>query len=112
MRLFLLITIVGFLLQLFLPWWILAVVSFVLAFLLARKISHAFVAGFNGIALGWLAMALFQHIRNDGILTTRVATLFTLPHPFLLVLVTVILGGLVGGIAALAGFFTRKVLTA
>ncbi len=111
MRLFLFLLLLGFALQLVLPWWILVVVSFVLAFWLAHKAGAAFLAGFGGIALGWLGLSLFYHLRNDGLLTSRVATLFTLPQPWLLLLVTAIVGGLVGGLAALTGFYCRKALT-
>ena len=111
MRLFLLLLVLSIALQWVLPWWILAVVSFVLAFWLAQKAGVAFWAGFGGIALGWLSFSLFYHLRNDGLLTSRVATLFTLPHPLLLLLVTALLGGFVGGLAALSGYFCRRALT-
>ena|SRR5688500_9749155 len=110
MRLFLLITVIAFLLQLFLPWWILAVVAFGLAFGLARHAQQAFLAGFAGIGLGWLIMSLFFHVRNQGLLTAKVAVLFTLPSSLLLILVTVLIGALTGGLFALAGFFCRKLI--
>lgn len=110
MRLFLIIALVAFVLQLFLPWWILAVVTFFLAFWLAPKAGQAFLAGFAGIGVGWLGLSLFQHIRNEGLLTAKVATLFTLPHPVLLILVTVIISSLVGGFSALAGYLVRSAL--
>lgn len=108
MRLFLLLLVLSFALQFILPWWILAVVAFGLAFWLAKKASGAFWAGFAAIFLGWLGLSLFFHLRNDGILTSRVATLFTLPQPWLLLLVTALVGGLVGGLAALTGYFCRR----
>ncbi|MGV3586075.1 MAG: hypothetical protein ACO1OF_03645 [Adhaeribacter sp.] len=110
MRLFLLLLVLSFALQWVLPWWILAVVAFVLAFWLAKKGNGAFLAGFGAIFLGWLGLSLFFHLRNDGILTSRVATLFTLPQPWLLLLVTAVVGGLVGGLAALTGYFFRRAL--
>ncbi|MDB5264134.1 MAG: hypothetical protein JWQ14_3417 [Adhaeribacter sp.] len=110
MRLFLLLLLLSILLQWVLPWWILAVVAFVLAFWLAHRGGEAFWAGFGAIALGWLALSLFFHVRNDGLLTSRVATLFTLPQPWLLLLITALLGGLVGGVAALTGYFFRRAL--
>jgi len=111
MKLFILITILGFALQWVLPWWILAIVSFALAFWLARSAGEAFWAGFGGIALGWLGLSLFFHFRNDGILTSRIATLFTLPSPWLLIFLTILLGGILGGLAALTGYFFRRALT-
>ncbi|GEO05062.1 hypothetical protein AAE02nite_27260 [Adhaeribacter aerolatus] len=111
MRLFLLLLVLGFALQWVLPWWILAIAAFVLAFWLAQRAGDAFWAGFGGIGLGWLGLSLFFHLRNDGLLTSRVATLFTLPQSWLLLVVTALLGGLVGGLAALSGYFCRRALT-
>jgi len=107
-RLFLLIAIVGFIVQLFLPWWSLAIVSFLAALWLARKAGPAFGAGFLGIGLGWLLLSGFYHVRNSGLLTTKVATLFKLPNGVLLICVTVLLGALIGGLAALSGFCFRN----
>lgn len=108
MRLFLFLLVLSFALQWVLPWWILAVVAFALAFWLARRAGSAFWAGFGGVGLGWLGLSLFFHLRNDGLLTSRVATLFTLPQPWLLLLITAVVGGLVGGVAALTGYFFRR----
>ncbi len=110
MRLFLLIFLVATALQFLLPWWVVALVSFALAAWLAKGSGHAFLAGFGGIALSWLLMSLYFYIRNEALLAGRVATLFKLPHPALLILVTLIIGGLVGGLAGLAGYFCRRLM--
>ena len=107
-RLFLLIAIVGFMVQLFLPWWSLAVVSFMFALWLARKADAAFWAGFFGIGTGWLFLSGFYHVQNSGLLSAKVATLFTLPHAALLIFVTAIIGALTGGLAAISGFYFQS----
>lgn len=106
--LFLLIALLGFILQFFLPWWIIAIVAFILAFWKGPSASKAFLAGFLAIVAVWAAMTTFTHIRTEGILTSRIAALFSLPVPALLIVVTALIGGLVGGIAALSGFYVRQ----
>lgn len=106
--LFLLIALLSFILQYFLPWWIIAIVAFGLAFWKGSSAGKAFLAGFLAIIVVWAAMATFTHIRTDGILTSKIAALFNLPVSALLIVVTAIIGGLVGGIAALSGFYTRQ----
>jgi hypothetical protein len=108
--LFLLIAFLSFLLQLFLPWWIIAVVAFGAALWKATNGSYAFWSGFLAIMAVWLLMASFTHIRTDGLLTSRVAALFGLPASFLLILITAIVGGVVGGMAALSGYFVRQAI--
>lgn len=106
--LFLLIFLVTLLLQFFLPWWIIAPVAFGLALWRGRSGWQAFGAGFGAVALGWLGASLITHLRTEGILTSKVAELLTLPSPLLLLVLTAFLGGLVGGMAALAGYFFRR----
>ncbi len=106
--LFILIAVLGFVLQFFLPWWIIAVVAFVIAAWRGRSTKQAFFSGFGAIMLVWVAKSLFTHIQTEGVLTDRVAVLFNLPSPFLLILVTALIGGLVGGVAALSGFFFKQ----
>lgn len=108
--LFILIALLSFVLQFFLPWWIIAVVAFGIAAWKGRSTKDAFFSGFAAIVLVWTAKSLFTHIQTEGILTDRIATLFNLPSPVLLIIVTALVGGLVGGIAALSGFFFRQLL--
>lgn len=109
MRLFSLILVLAFLMQLFLPWWVIAPLCFVLAAGLGSRGSRAFGAGFAGIGLGWLLMAAWLNTQSAGLLSHRVAQLLPLGgNSWALVLLTAVLGGLVGGLAALAGSWARQ----
>ncbi|MFC5410602.1 hypothetical protein ACFPMF_14865 [Larkinella bovis] len=100
----LLIAILSALVQLFLPWWSIALVAFGVCFWRSRTGWQAFGAGFGGIAVVWFLYALFIHLQTDNILTGRMADLFFKTQaPVLLLLITPLIGGLVGGFAALAG---------
>ncbi|QIL76290.1 hypothetical protein [Hymenobacter sp. HDW8] len=111
LRLFLLILIVATAAQLVLPWWSITPIALVLAFVLGRRGWGAFLAGFAGVGLGWLALASWLNIQNEGHLSHRVAELIPLGgNGWLLVLVTAVLGGLVGGLAALAGVWLRQAI--
>jgi hypothetical protein len=110
MLLFFLILAASFILQLFLPWWIIAPVAFSLALWKGTSSHQAFWSGFGAIVFLWAAAALVIHLRNEGILTAKVAGLFSLPFPALMILVTALIGGLVGGLAALSGFYWQRVV--
>jgi hypothetical protein len=94
--------------QLDLPWWSLAAVAFVIGLVLAPSARAAFAAGFGGAALSWLVPAAWQSYQNDGLLAHRMAELLPLGgSPAVLVLVTGVIAGLVGGLAALTGTWLR-----
>ena len=86
-----------------LPWWSCAVVCFLVAMFARQSGGRAFVMGFLGVGIFWLVAALMRDIPNDHILSTRMAALFKLPNYWLYILVTVFIGGLVGGMSAWVG---------
>ncbi|KAA9331404.1 hypothetical protein F0P96_14260 [Hymenobacter busanensis] len=107
--LFLLILIGAALAQLVLPWWSAAVVAGLLGLWWGRHAGRTFLAGFNGVGMGWMALATWHHLHSGGELSQRVAQLLPLSgNAWALVVVTAVLGGLVGGLAALAGVWIRQ----
>ncbi len=102
-----LVVIAGFLAATFLPWWSMGVVSFAVGAWRARSGKTAFSAGSLGVAVLWLVMAGFIHVKSGGILTHRIAQMLGVPADFVVLLVTALVGGLVGGLCGLAGFLFR-----
>ncbi len=105
----LLILILGFIAEIFLPWWSIAVMAFAVGFVKTPTGWKSFWAGFLGVGLLWWMTSGYIHFRTDGILTSKVGEMFTLPLPILVDLITGLIGGLVGGLAAGAGFHLRKI---
>lgn len=118
----LLIAFLSLLAQLAFPWWSVAIVAFAVCFwrgtasrgsaFRGSGAGRAFLYGFAGVALVWLVYALIIHFRTDGIFTGRMSQLlFKADASAGLVLATVVLGGLVGGLAGVAGYFTRQAVS-
>lgn len=104
-----LIAILSLLAQLVLPWWSLAIVAFLVCFWRGQSAGLSFLYGFLGVALVWLGYALLIHTRTEGIFTGRMGELlFKTNNAVIPMLVTALLGGLVGGLAGMAGFLTRQ----
>jgi hypothetical protein len=99
------ILIVSFLFELFLPWWSIAIAAFVGGLVFDTRSN--FGAGFLAIALLWTLKALFIEMSASATLTDRVAAIFTVGKPVLFVIMA-LLGGLVGGFAAMAGSALNK----
>lgn len=106
--LFLIILVLTFICSFFWPWWVLAIIAVVAGYICNKKPGRSFLAGFVAIFIAWTILALMKSLPNDNMLAARVATLFQLPNWILLLLVTGVIGGLVGGMAALSGALVRK----
>lgn len=85
------------------PWWWPALVGYAVGFWLCRSGGRAIVSGFAGTAAAWLALAAFQDWRNGHLLSSRMAALFSLPSPWMLLALTAVIGGILGGLGAWAG---------
>lgn len=100
-------------LQLFLPWWIIAVAAFVIAMLIEQKSFAAFLSGFLAVFLLWTGYALMLSGANNDILLTKITELLkalTGGNKIVVYLLTGLVGGLVAGFAALTGSLARKIM--
>jgi len=91
--------VVCLILQLLLPWWSIAIGAAGVAYFSGNKGLISFMAGFLGIALLWSVFAVYIDIKTNSILTDKINQLLPL-NAFVL---TAMVGGLVGGFAALTG---------
>ncbi|WP_426490036.1 hypothetical protein [Hymenobacter sp. 102] len=107
--LLLLIFLGSVLLQLVLPWWSVGPLCLVLAAWLRVSGGGTFLAGLLGVGLSWWLPAAWLNTHGANLLAARVATLLPLGgQPWLLVLLSGVLAGLVGGLAALSGALLRR----
>ena len=94
--------------ELFFPWWIIAVCAFVVNLFLPTKGFNAFLSGFLGVGLLWLLFAWLIDLNTSSLLSDKVARLFELSNTSVLVAATGLVGGLVGGFAAMSGSLFRN----
>lgn len=100
--------ILAFISGLFLPWWGIAITSLLVAVLVHQKAGKAFLAGLLGVFLLWAGLAWWIDMKNNGILSKKIATILPLGgNTILLILVTGLIGGLIAGFAAMSGSFLR-----
>ncbi len=108
----LLILIFSFIAEMFLPWWSIAMVAFAVAFAKTPNGWKSFWAGFLGVGFLWWMTSGTIHFRTDGILTSKVGEMLSLPTVFLVLFLSVLLGGTVGGLAAASGYHFKRLLKA
>ena len=104
-----LIAALSFFLQQWLPWWIIAPASFLVTISTNSRGSSDFMAGFLGAGLLWAIVAWLVDRETNSLLTQKIADLFSVGKPYVIIIITGLLGGLVGGLGALSGHFVRRV---
>lgn len=92
-----------FIVQYFLPWWTMAIVAMVVGYSFHNGGTRSFAAGFLGAGLLWLGMAYYLDFTTHSILTDKMNNLL----PLNVFVLTSLIGGLVGGFAALTGTLMR-----
>lgn len=86
------------------PWWWPALAAYIIGYWFPKRAGNAFVSGFIGTALAWAAWAALLDWRNHHLLSGRIAGLFHLPSSLAVLGATGFVGGVIGGMAAWAGF--------
>jgi len=105
-----LIAVLSFALGLYLPWWSIAIAAFIVTALIHQRPGPAFLTGFIAIFLTWALLAFVIDMRNQHILSKKLAQLLPLGgSSFLLILITGLVGGLVGGLSAMSGSYLKKI---
>jgi len=94
---------------LYLPWWVIAVVAFIVAALIPQQPGRSFLTGFIALFLLWGSLSWYLSNNNEHILAHKISVLMLkMDSPALLIFVTALIGSLVAGFAALAGSYVRK----
>lgn len=94
------IALLGYLLELFFPWWSIAIAAALGGTFL--KSTANFWAGFLAIGILWLLAAFLIDFTSPSGLAEKVAPIFKL-NKLMLIIVTSFIGALVGGLACLTG---------
>jgi hypothetical protein len=106
----LLIALLGFLSGLYLPWWGIVLAAFLVSALVPQRPGLSFLSGFLALFLLWALLAWAIDAPNNSILSAKIARILPLGgSSILLILITALVGALVGGGAALtASYLFRK----
>lgn len=89
------------------PWWMGMVIAAIVALVAGLRPGYAFLSGFIGLAIAWGIAAWWADFQNHGILSTRMAVLFNDLPPSSLLIATIAIGGVTGGLGALSAAFGR-----
>lgn len=117
MKRFLLISLIIFslsaLLLWFMPyWWLIIVVSFIVSAFAVNNGYHAFFAGFLAIGLLWLSLNIWRVSTVNEEYVESISSLLMIPGgSAVLILVSTLLGALMGALGALTGTLLVQLFT-
>lgn len=100
---------IGILLASYLPWWFIAITAFIIGMIQGRALWSTFLGGFLAISLSWLGYTAYLETLSEGRLTSKVALIFGLSNSFQLMLITILLGGIVSGLASSSGYLLKRI---
>lgn len=107
--LIILITYLAFLFAEQLPWWSFVVGATFAGALVPQAVWKNALAGFLGVALVWFYTAWELSSQNGHLLAKKVALLIPgVASPYVLLVVTALIGGILGALAATTGTFMRS----
>ncbi len=112
---YIIILIVSAVAQYFLPWWVIAPISFAVGALLSKSGTGAYAAAAGAITTLWVGYATYLNISSGGIMVEKVGGLFSENLKFLknmpitptFFTIMTIIGSQVAGLSATAGYHFR-----
>ena len=108
--LFLVIALLVFITQtLFSYWWLVAIDAFVASLLVGKKAFNAYLSGFFGVALVWFGQIYYINSQNEGLLLGKISKLLGISGE-LLIIVTLLIIGTVGGLSALSAYYLKSIV--
>ena len=91
------------------PWWLFVGTSGIVAFFMVDAPAKSFFAGFVGVGALWAGLATAKDLANAHLLSSKVAQILPLGGSYIaLIVITGVVGGLLGGFAALTGAYFRS----
>lgn len=96
---------------LFLPWWSIAPAVFLVAVFSDHKPPAAFLGGFLALFFLWGGLSWWMSSANDHLLAGKMSIIILQSNqPYMLILLTALIGGIVAAFAALSGSMLRLII--
>jgi len=89
------------------PWWFGAIISGLVALIIYSSGISAFISGLIGVGIIWFGYAFYLDFSSDAYFSGKIIELFPFDDPIILIVLSGLIGGLIGGFGALAGHTFR-----
>ncbi len=103
------VTVACLVLQWIFPWWIIVLPAGV-AGMVSRRWQVGLFSGILGSLTAWGVMILLRYPGGGEVLAGRITAMFGLPNSLLLLLITLLIPSILGGLAGLTGYQLKKLV--
>ena len=103
---------IGYLIQSYFPWWTVVILAVIIGFIIKPTNGFwGYITGFVAVALLWGMYAGYLDAQNAHILSTKMGNLFGALSSFSMILLTSLIGGIIGGLGTLTGYFGKNLIS-
>ena len=88
-------------------WWGFCLFTFVIG-LICKSVKEAILVNALGAASSWAGMLIYQYFNGGEILMTRVSNIFGISNVIILILISIIIPIILGGLTGWTGYQFRK----
>jgi len=89
--------------ELWLGPWAIAVCAAIISFSIRTNGATSFLGGFVALSLLWMSKATFIDVATHSVISSKIIPLLGFQHPIMLILLTGLIGGILGGFGSLIG---------
>lgn len=103
------IIVLTFLMGYFFEWWTVAIAAFIGGAIFGKSSGETFARAMVAVMILWSLMVCYYHFSTQGILSNKIAQILPVGgNVGILIVITVLIGGIVGGWGAMSGFLVRN----
>jgi uncharacterized membrane protein YfcA len=93
------------------PWWTITIAVAFISIVLHQDAKKSFFAGFFALFFLWAGLNYWISMNNEHLLAQQLSVLIIkMKQPLALVFMTGFVGGLVGGLSAVVGYYARNAM--
>lgn len=97
-----------YLVQIFFSWWMLIFPCILIGFFFPKTSYRSFLLGFAVTFSCWAFSFIYFGFTSNGLMSDKISLIFHLPNNFLLFLLSCLIGGIVGAVSAIIGFYLKE----
>lgn len=106
---FIITVLVSYIIGAFFPWWTIFPFIAIIYALMPLKPFVSFLCGFSALFFLWAILSFIIDVSNNHLLSKKMAMIFLQNDQYgYLILITALIGGVIGGLSALTGTLARR----